>query len=81
MVHGLVAVLFPHYSQTPIPAFIFFVLGEIPIMLWLLIKGVKDYIAVPVIAERHISSQAFSEAVQEPVIENISGLQSSTDWN
>ena len=31
VVYGLIAVLFPAYGQTPIPAFIFFGLGEIPI--------------------------------------------------
>ena len=38
VVYGLIGVLLPDYNQTPIPAFAFFVLGEIPVMLWLLIR-------------------------------------------
>lgn len=51
VVYGLIAVLLPGYGQSPIPAFIFFALGEIPIMLWLLIKGVKEYVVIEIISE------------------------------
>jgi hypothetical protein len=54
LLYSLISVLFPDYGQSPLPAFIFFILGEIPIMLWLLIKGVKDHISITVISERHI---------------------------
>jgi hypothetical protein len=57
VLHGLITVLFPFYGQTPVPAFIFFVLGEIPIMLWLLIKGIKDYVLIEVISERKAPSE------------------------
>jgi hypothetical protein len=52
LVFGLVDVLFPDYSLSPITAFAFFALAEIPFMLWLLIKGVKDHISIAVISER-----------------------------
>lgn len=68
LIHSLISVLFPNYNQTPLPAFIFFVLGEIPLMLWLLIKGVKDHISIAVISERHTSSTVFPGAVQEPAL-------------
>jgi hypothetical protein len=70
LAYSLVSVLFPGYSQTPLPEFIFFVLGEIPVMLWLLTKGVKDHISISVIAERHTSSRAFPSVAQEPVTGN-----------
>lgn len=54
VIYGLMAVLFPAYGQTPIPAFALFVLGEIPIMLWLLIRGVKDHISISVVSERSV---------------------------
>ncbi len=71
LVYALISVLFPGYGQTPVPVFIFFVLGEIPIMLWLLIRGVKDHISITVISERQISPAAFHGASREPVAENI----------
>ena len=71
MAYGLVSVLFPGFSLSPVLAFVFFGLGEIPIMLWLLIKGVKDNISIPVIAERAISSGVFSEGVKSPLTKTI----------
>lgn len=52
LIYGLMGVLFSAYSQSPIPAFILFFISEIPIMLWLLITGVKDHISIAVIAEK-----------------------------
>lgn len=69
--YGLISVLFPNYGQTPLPAFIFFILGEIPVMLWLLIRGVKDHISITVISERQISPAGFHGVSREPVAENI----------
>lgn len=60
VIYSSITVLLPDFAQTPIPAFIFFVLGEIPIMLWLLIKGVKDHISITVISERRVGTRAFS---------------------
>ena len=48
---GLIAMLFPDYGQSLLLPYIFFGLGEIPIMLWLLIQGVKDHLSIEVIAE------------------------------
>lgn len=55
VIYSLMGVLFPGYAQSPIPAFVFFILAEIPFMLWLLVKGVKDHISIAVISERQIS--------------------------
>jgi Domain of unknown function (DUF4386) len=55
VIHGVMAVLFPAYGQTPVLAFAFFALGEIPIMLWLLARGVKEHISISVISERDIA--------------------------
>lgn len=55
LVYGLMGVLFPAYGSSPIPAFIFFILAEIPFMLWLLIKGVKDHISIAVISEKQVA--------------------------
>jgi hypothetical protein len=70
LVYGLLSVLFPNFVQTPVPAFVFFVLGEIPVMLWLLTRGVKDHISITVVSERHITSAAFHGVARNPV-ENI----------
>lgn len=48
---GFIAILFPGYGQSQLLPFIFFGIGEIPIMLWLLIRGVKDHVSIDVIAE------------------------------
>ncbi len=48
---SLISMLFPGYSQPPVLPFIFFGLGEITMMLWLLIKGVKDYVSIEIISE------------------------------
>src|SRR5688572_23901782 len=48
---GLFAMLFPDYGQSLLLPYIFFGLGEIPIMLWLLIQGVKDHLSIEIIAE------------------------------
>jgi hypothetical protein len=48
---SLLSILFPDYSQPPVLPFIFFGLGEVSIMLWLLIKGVKEYVSIEIIAE------------------------------
>lgn len=40
---------FPAWAQM-LP-FVFFALGEVPMMLWLLIKGVRDHVSVIVISE------------------------------
>jgi hypothetical protein len=48
---GLMAMLLPQYGQSQMLPFIFFGIGEIPIMLWLLIQGVKDHVSINVIAE------------------------------
>ncbi|MBD0366538.1 MAG: DUF4386 domain-containing protein, partial [Flavisolibacter sp.] len=51
-IDSLTFMLFPHYhDQTKTLAFIFSGLGEISIMLWLLIKGVKDHISIQVVSE------------------------------
>jgi hypothetical protein len=47
---GLFAMLIPDYGQSLLP-YIFFGIGEIPIMLWLLVQGVKDHLSIEVIAE------------------------------
>lgn len=62
-IHSLLAVLYPAYPQSPLPAFVFFVLGEVPIMIWLLIKGVKDHISIPVFSERNIISHTLPKAI------------------
>jgi hypothetical protein len=54
VIYGLIAVLLPQYGQSMLPAFIFFAFGEIPIMLWLLIKGVKEYVVIEIISETKV---------------------------
>jgi hypothetical protein len=66
LVYGLMGVLFPAYSQSPLPAFAFFILAEIPFMLWLLIKGVKDHISIAVISEQEISEKDFAKNIYIP---------------
>jgi hypothetical protein len=48
---SLLSMLYPDYSQPQVLPFIFFGLGEISIMLWLLIKGVKEYVSIEIISE------------------------------
>ncbi|MGZ5190233.1 MAG: DUF4386 domain-containing protein [Flavisolibacter sp.] len=48
---GLLGMLFPDYGQPQILPYIFFGIGEIPIMLWLLFQGVKDHLSIEIIAE------------------------------
>ena len=52
---GLMAVLFPNYLDTAWPAFFFFILSVIPMMLWLLLRGVRDHISVAVVSERKLA--------------------------
>lgn len=45
-------ILFPEYRQyTMIPAYTFSGIGEISVISWLLIKGVKDHISIEVVSE------------------------------
>lgn len=48
---SLTSMLFPGYSQPQLLPFVFFGLGEISMMLWLLFKGVKDYVSIEIISE------------------------------
>ncbi|MDB5205347.1 MAG: hypothetical protein JWR72_422 [Flavisolibacter sp.] len=48
---SLLSMLLPGYTQPQVLPFIFFGVGEISIVLWLLIKGAKDYVSIEVIAE------------------------------
>jgi Domain of unknown function (DUF4386) len=48
---SLLSLLFPDYGQPQVMPFIFFCLGEISMMLWLLIKGVKAHVSIEVISE------------------------------
>jgi len=48
---SLISMLFPGYSQPQLLPFIFFGLGEISIILWLLVKGVKDHVSIKIISE------------------------------
>jgi hypothetical protein len=53
LLYGLMGVLAPAYGSSPIPSFVFFILAEIPLMLWLLIKGTRDHISIAVVAEKN----------------------------
>jgi hypothetical protein len=48
---ALVLLIAPNENVPQLLPYILFVLGEIPIMLWLLIKGMKDHLSIDVIAE------------------------------
>jgi len=63
-VDNLIAMLFPDYSQPPVLAFIFFA-GEIAMMLWLLIKGVKDYVSIEIISETKATVRPSSVKMKE----------------
>lgn len=63
LMYGLMGVLFPAVSQSPVPAFALFFLTEIPFMLWLLIKGVKDHISIAVISEQEISENTLDKNI------------------
>ena len=62
---SLISMLFPDYGQPRILAFIFFGLGEISIMLWLLIKGVKDHISIEVISETKTTIRSSAVKMKE----------------
>ena len=48
---SLISILSPDYSPSQVLPFVFFGLGEISMMLWLLIKGVKDHVSIEVMSE------------------------------
>ena len=52
LIDSIISMIFPDISgQFHVLAYLSFGLGEIPMMLWLIIKGVKDHLSIEVVSE------------------------------
>ncbi len=65
---SLTFILFPQYREfTKIAAFTFSGLGELSTILWLLIVGAKDHLAITIISETEMKRKPTAEKLKEPV--------------
>lgn len=63
---SVLAMTVPVFSaQAQMLPFIFFALGEVPIMLWLLIKGIREHVSVIVISETKTTIRPSNRSMKE----------------